>query len=169
MKPTDPDNEDELFAEAVKDVTPLGPQNLAERTPPRRPGTSASHPEKGPAKLVPDGLDDMSFVRNGIQTSVLRKLRNGQIRMEEELDLHGHTVIEAERALRNFLFRAQAPDRQRGVRIIHGKGLGSPEGKPVLKKNVREWLYQNESVLASCQAKSADGGSGAVHVLLRRR
>jgi DNA-nicking Smr family endonuclease len=52
------------------------------------------------------------------------------------------------------------------VRIIHGKGLGSVNKEPVLKQKVRNWLVQKEEVIAFCQAKASDGGSGALVVLL---
>ena len=57
----------------------------------------------------------------------------------------------------------------RCVRIVHGKGLGSVNNEPVLKKLVHKWLVQRSDVIAFCQAKPADGGSGAVVVLLRGR
>jgi DNA-nicking Smr family endonuclease len=53
------------------------------------------------------------------------------------------------------------------VRVIHGKGLGSVNKEPVLKNKVRNWLAQKEEVLAFCQARAADGGSGALIVLLK--
>jgi len=37
----------------------------------------------------------------------------------------------------------------------------------VLKKKVRNWLVQKDEVLAFCQARAADGGAGAVMVLLK--
>jgi DNA-nicking Smr family endonuclease len=55
----------------------------------------------------------------------------------------------------------------RCVRIVHGKGLRSPNQEPVLKKKIAGWLAQRDEVLAYCQAPQADGGSGAVLVLLR--
>jgi DNA-nicking Smr family endonuclease len=53
------------------------------------------------------------------------------------------------------------------VRIIHGKGLGSVARQPVLKAKVFGWLIQKDEVLALCQARAHDGGSGALIVLLR--
>jgi len=58
-------------------------------------------------------------------------------------------------------------DDRRCVRIIHGKGLGSKNRLPVLKNKVRHWLMQREDVLAFCQARAVDGGTGAVIVLLK--
>jgi DNA-nicking Smr family endonuclease len=53
------------------------------------------------------------------------------------------------------------------VRIVHGKGLRSKNREPVLKRKVAGWLMQREEILAYCQARQADGGSGAVVVLLK--
>ncbi|HEX7233924.1 MAG TPA: Smr/MutS family protein, partial [Nitrosospira sp.] len=55
----------------------------------------------------------------------------------------------------------------RCIRVIHGKGLSSRNGEPVLKARVGSWLSQRDEVLAFCQAKPEDGGSGAVLVLLK--
>ena len=54
----------------------------------------------------------------------------------------------------------------RCVRVIHGKGLSSRDHEPVLKARVGGWLAQREDVLAFCQARPEEGGSGAVLVLL---
>jgi DNA-nicking Smr family endonuclease len=56
--------------------------------------------------------------------------------------------------------------RARCVRIVHGKGLGSPDREPVLKRRMRDWLSRRDEVLAFCQAPAAQGGAGAVLVLL---
>ena len=88
--------------------------------------------------------------------------------MQGELDLHGHTTDEAHDALADFLVEA----RQRGyrcVRVIHGKGLTSPNREPVLKGKVRKWLSHWDDVLAYCEAPQHAGGGGAVLILLRGR
>jgi DNA-nicking Smr family endonuclease len=53
------------------------------------------------------------------------------------------------------------------VRIVHGKGNRSPHGIALLRNKVRLSLVQREEVLAFCDAPPADGGAGAVVVLLR--
>jgi len=53
------------------------------------------------------------------------------------------------------------------VRVIHGKGNGSPGREPVLKAKVKSWLVQKKDVIAFTQARAADGGAGAVMVLLQ--
>jgi DNA-nicking Smr family endonuclease len=55
----------------------------------------------------------------------------------------------------------------RCVRIVHGKGLRSKNREPVLKRKVAGWLMRRDEILAYCQARQADGGGGAVVVLLR--
>ena len=161
------DNAVELFAAAMKDVKPMKAHNLAEREPMKSSQATLKESRLGNTERMDDSISE--FVRPGIQKAVLRKLRNGQIQIEDELDLHGYTATETEHRLRMFLYSAQVPGRQRAVRVIHGKGLGSPNGKPVLKYKVVDFLRACDAVLAFCLARLSDGGSGAVHVLLKRR
>ncbi|MCF8164034.1 MAG: Smr/MutS family protein [Burkholderiaceae bacterium] len=110
--------------------------------------------------------EDLSFVRGGIGPDVLRKLRGGGWVTQDQLDLHGLRTDQARQALSQFV-RDSMKRGMRCVRIIHGKGLGSLGKKPVLKNKVRNWLVQKDEVLAFCQARAADGGSGALMVLLK--
>lgn len=111
--------------------------------------------------------DELLFSRNGVQNSVMRKLRRGQYRIEAELDLHRLTATQALSELQNFI--AQSRRRHlRCIRIIHGKGLGSKNQRPVLKGHVNQWLRQWNDILAFCSARQCDGGSGATYVLLRK-
>ena len=110
--------------------------------------------------------EELSFARNGVGQDVLRKLRRGAWVIQEQLDLHGLRTDEAREAVALFLRHALRKG-YRCVRIIHGKGLGSANKEPVLKKKVRNWLVQKEEVMAFCQARAAEGGSGALVVLLR--
>lgn len=112
--------------------------------------------------------DELLYVRSGLQKTVLRRLRRGEYVVTAELDLHGHTVAQAKTALIDFLQRA-CRTRHTCVRIVHGKGLGSPGKKPVLKNKVFHWLCQRDEVLAVCPARPFDGGSGAAYVLLKKR
>ncbi len=112
--------------------------------------------------------EDASYVRPGLSRQTLRRLRRGEWVTQAELDLHGLTKIEAKHELAEFLSEC----KRRGVRcvrIIHGKGLRSPNREPVLKVHVRHWLMQRDEVLASVSARPVDGGEGAVVVLLRGR
>jgi DNA-nicking Smr family endonuclease len=108
----------------------------------------------------------LSYGRSGIGQDTLRKLRRGHWVIQSQLDLHGLRSDEARTALAEYL-RSACRRGLRCVRVIHGKGLGSVNKEPVLKQKVRNWLVQKEEVLAFCQAKASDGGSGALVVLLK--
>jgi DNA-nicking Smr family endonuclease len=109
-----------------------------------------------------------TFLRRGLGTDVLTKLRRGHWVVQSEIDLHGMTTMEAHDALADFLDDARAHG-WRCVRVIHGKGLSSPNREPVLKGKVRRWLAHWDDVLAYCEAQRHAGGSGAVLVLLKAR
>lgn len=111
--------------------------------------------------------DELFFKRPGVQQRVMEKLRRGQFAIEKELDLHGLTVASAEAALKQFLVHCQQHN-YRCVRIIHGKGHGSKDKKPVIKNRLNQWLQKNSAILAFCSARPADGGTGAVYVLIKR-
>lgn len=114
--------------------------------------------------LETDG--ELSYRAPGIGPDVLRKLRRGHWVIQAELDLHGLRRDEARVALLEFTHAVRQRDA-RCVRVIHGKGLGSPGREGVLRHKVRGWLVQMRDVLAFCQAGPHDGGAGAVIVLLR--
>lgn len=103
--------------------------------------------------------EETSYVRAGLQRDLLRKLRRGHWSIEDEADLHGLTADEASRALEDFVAEARA-QRLRCVLVIHGKGTG------VLKTRVRRELTLREDVMAFVEPAAAQGGSGAVVVLL---
>jgi DNA-nicking Smr family endonuclease len=108
---------------------------------------------------------EQTFRRTGLGADVVSKLRRGHWAVQAELDLHWHTRDQAHAALVLFLAEARSHG-WRCVRIIHGKGLSSPNREPVLKGKVRRWLTLRNEVLAYCEAPSHSGGSGAVLVLL---
>ena len=113
-----------------------------------------------------DSGEELAFVREGLGRDVLRKLRRGHWVVQGELDLHGmnrqHALFHTDRFLKQSVKRSA-----RCVRIVHGKGLGSRNREPVLKGLLRKWLQQRCDVLAFSQAPAAQGGSGAVLVLLK--
>ncbi len=110
--------------------------------------------------------DALSFRRPGIGIDVARKLRRGHWSIQGEIDLHGLRTDDAREALATFL-REAVRQGLRCVRVVHGKGLGSPGKTPVLKGKVHGWLVQKNEVLAFVQARGDEGGAGAVVVLLR--
>jgi DNA-nicking Smr family endonuclease len=107
-----------------------------------------------------------TFVRPGLGTDVLGKLRRGHWTLQAELDLHGRTADEAHDVLADFLYEARVRG-YRCVRVVHGKGLTSPNREPVLKGRVRRWLSHWDDVLAYCEAPQHAGGGGAVLILLK--
>jgi DNA-nicking Smr family endonuclease len=112
-----------------------------------------------------DTDDALSFRRPGMGPDVLRKLRRGGWRIQGQIDLHGMRREDARDALSDFIREAHKSG-WRCVRVVHGKGLGSPGKTPVLKGRVQSWLVQKKEVLAFAQARPAEGGAGALVVLL---
>ena len=117
-----------------------------------------------------DGLLDedpsLSWSAPGVGPDVVKKLRKRHWPVEDELDLHGLTRDEARHHVDAYL-RKSTRRGIRCVRIIHGVGYGSAGGEPVLRGMVHSWLVQTGDVVAFCVANRADGGNGALIVLLR--
>lgn len=109
--------------------------------------------------------DGKSFRRPGVGPDVPRDLRRGRWSVREQIDLHGMTVDEARGAVAEFLKNAQKREHY-CVRIIHGKGNGTPGRIGVLREVVRRWLKQRDEVVAFCEAREIDGGAGATIVRL---
>ena len=173
--------EEDFFALAVGIVKPLPPKH--------RPGHRASLPRVATAPIAVqhqldelavmqealsdefdvetllDTDDALSYRRPGIGTDVTRKLRKGGWSIQGQVDLHGLRREEAREALVDFIKDAERMG-WRCVRVVHGKGLGSPGKTPVLKGKVQSWLIQKQEVLAFVQARPAHGGAGALVVLL---
>jgi DNA-nicking Smr family endonuclease len=168
----------ELFRKSIGDVEPLSPVDKALLQPARPLPIARQHLADEQAALQESLSDEfsveslletddaLSYARNGIGPDTLRKLRRGHWIIQSQLDLHGMRRDEAREALAQFL-RSAFKRGLRCVRVIHGKGLGSVNKEPVLKNKVRNWLVQKEEVIAFCQARAADGGSGALVVLLK--
>lgn len=110
--------------------------------------------------------DILSFCSHSIQRNAFRKFRKGHFPIADELDLHGLRRIDARELLLDFLTHSLIPSRH-CVRIIHGKGHRSTANQAVLKTYVNHWLKRHKRVLAFHSCKPADGGTGAVYVLLR--
>ena len=111
--------------------------------------------------LTDDGL---SFRRPGVGPDVVTRLRRGQWSIQAEIDLHGLRRDEARERIAAFVRGAQRRG-QRCVRVVHGKGHGSPGRQPVLKAKVQRWLAQCNDVIAFTQASGPQGGAGALIVL----
>jgi len=173
-----PADEIALFKAAVEDARPLPEHGKVE---PGLPGVSPIPRQRirDEQQALADSLSDhiawedametgeeLVFLRTGLRRDTLKKLRRGHWVLQAELDLHGLVSVEARQEVNAFI----AGCSKRGlrcVRIIHGKGLRSKNREPVLRTKVKNWLMQKDEVLAFCQARAVDGGSGAVVVLLK--
>jgi DNA-nicking Smr family endonuclease len=173
-----PEDEAALFREAVRDTTPIRPAPRVFRgskTPPPIPIQSLLDGHDAVAESLDGPLtweqsletgEEPSFLRAGLGTDVLRKLRRGHWVVQDVVDLHGLNRQEARLLLAEFL-GASLRRGLRCVRVVHGKGLRSPGKEPVLKGNVQFWLAKRDEVLAFCEAPRNQGGSGALLVLLK--
>ncbi|GJL76884.1 Smr/MutS family protein [Nitrosomonas sp.] len=167
-------DDEALFRAAMEGVAPLNAPDktvLKLKKPAPRPRRKNlreqfSDAESEAVTLDIDMGDEWSFSRPGVSRQTLRRLKRGYWDTQLRLDLHGFTQEAAKRQLAAFLDEALARNI-RCVQIIHGKGLSSKDRVPVLKNRIGSWLVQRGTVLAFCQARPEDGGSGAVMVLLK--
>jgi DNA-nicking Smr family endonuclease len=171
-------SEQDLFARAVGATKPLHKRKAKVALAPEPPAPIPVQHQLDEQRVLRESLSDefdvstlldaddaMSFRRPGIGTDVTRKLRAGEWTLQREIDLHGMRSDEAREALSQFI-RGAHRQGLRCVRVVHGKGLGSPGKQPVLKTKTQRWLIQKNEVLAFVQAKPAEGGAGALVVLL---
>ena len=169
----------QLFARSVGPVRPLAGKHRQNRP------VAAARPQPVPVQhrldeqaVMREALSDdfdvetlldtdeaLSYRRPGLGPDVVRKLRRGGWRRQGQIDLHGLRREDARQALADFIREANKQG-WRCVRVVHGKGLGSPGKTPVLKGRVQSWLVQKKEVLAFVQARPAEGGAGALVVLL---
>ena len=171
------EQERNLFETAVGKVKRLPAVARANLQPPAPPATRLQHELDAQAALqesLSDEFDisslldtdqDLSFRRPGVGPDVVQKLRKGQWSIQRQVDLHGLRSDEAREAMGRFI-RDAHKQGLRCVRVVHGKGLGSPGKAPVLKDKVMRWLVQKAEVIAFVQAPPNKGGAGAVLVLL---
>jgi DNA-nicking Smr family endonuclease len=182
VSPRKPADADVDFSQAFADVEPLRSRNRA--------SVVRARPASLPAKRLADEAEalamskhgvepspatwevgqeleaEQTFLRKGLASDVLTRLRRGHWSVQGELDLHRLNRDEARDALADFINDARNYG-WRCVRVVHGKGLSSPNREPVLKAKVRRWLTQRDEVLAYCEAPRHAGGAGAVLVLLK--
>ena len=170
------DDDRRLFREAIGEVQPFAPTE-----PPPASGKPAPHPRMFEADeaAVPGELLDMAFdpallevgeelsyLRDGYPPKLLRQLKRGQFSVMDDLDLHQMNAAAAQASIIDFLAEARRSGI-RCVRIIHGKGLRSKAAGPVLKALTDRMLRRRDDVVAFASARPAQGGTGAVVVLLK--
>jgi len=184
--PAEP-SDDRLFEDEMSGVAPLAPDPRGRlgappaqeaRAPVRRRATEDAEAYAALADLVDgtgpfDIADSDEYIEGlapGVDRRLLKKLRKGEYAVQAHVDLHGLSADQARLEVERFLDGARAAGR-RCVLIVHGRGLNSKEGIPVLKERIKIWLARGplaRGVLAFATARPADGGAGAVYVLLRR-
>lgn len=172
------DDDKDSFRDAMRGVRPLprrgapaapaAPRNAGRRVRAARRAELVEIPAGPDAAALPAAGDTLDYARPGTPRDALRRLRRGQYAPQAEIDLHGLRMEAAQDALRGFVADAAARGL-RCVRVIHGKGSRSGAGGPVLKRAVDYWLRRMQPVAAFVSARPADGGTGAVYVLLAGR
>jgi DNA-nicking Smr family endonuclease len=166
-----------LFRESVGEVRPVVQRRRRLEPPAPKPNPRFTESDRravldesmsaGPDLAEIETGEELVFQRPGISRKVMRQLRRGKFALQAETDLHGMAADEARVELRAFIRECHA-HRMTCVRVVHGKGLGSGPRGPVLKTSVNRWLRQWQEVAAFCTARPADGGTGAIYVLLFR-
>ena len=167
-----------LFAEAIGPVRPLAatrevfqpdtprplPEPLQSQADEARVAGELMFSEIDPAAI--EIGEELSYLKAGLSPRLLRQLKRGQFSIADEIDLHQMNAAVARAATKAFLDENKRLGRL-CVKIIHGKGLRSRAEGPVLKRMVDGMLRQRADVLAFASARPAEGGTGAVIVLLR--
>ena len=181
------ENEDEyLFQKAMKGVVPLRDnkkkiikpllqkENIHGLTPDSRRKTKEyfqsliKEPEAWDISFSDEYMEGDT---SGIGPRTMKKLKRGEFSVQDYIDLHGLTKIEAEEVVSSFIVKSHNKG-MRCVLIIHGRGLGSVDNQPAIKKELPTWFKRGELkrvVLAFVTARPCDGGAGALYVLLKTR
>lgn len=167
-----------MFREAIGGVRPLRGAN-APAPAPAPPAPAADQLVRDEARVRTELLDlpfdpaaiesgdEISWLQAGQPSSLLRRLRRGDYSIRAEIDLHEMSASVARDAIHGFLDECRR-NHEYCVRIVHGKGLRSRHTGPVLKRLAASLLARRKDVLAYASARPAQGGTGAVVVLLRR-
>ncbi len=166
-----------LFRDAIGEVRPVRARRRLSDAPRPKPHATFSRADErtvleeslahGPDRAEIETGEELVFHRPHVGRKVLRQLRRGKHRIEDEIDLHGLTGSEAEAVLHDFIRQSHAQGL-RCVRVVHGKGRGSGPRGPVLKAGVNRWLTRWNEVAAFCSAQPRDGGTGAIYVLIQK-
>jgi DNA-nicking Smr family endonuclease len=156
------------FAELVGDVRPLRQDRVLLKPKVERPLAREPEPEPLPDIVEAGGIPAAEFHRGGLQLPLLRKFRRGAIRPQRRIDLHGYYREHARRLLLRFI-GAAVDEGLRCVLVIHGRGAGSEDGRPVLRDLAHGLLAAHPAVLAYCPAQPRDGATGASYVYLKAR
>ena len=173
------DDDADLFRRQMSDAIPLRRDADAVQPPASRTSPRARFSRRDEQDALRETLEadvestefqsgqSLTFVRPIVGRRTFRKLARGNFSVQSEIDLHGLTVADARTVLADFI-EASVDRGHRCVRVIHGKGIGSGNRGPILKRKVDTWLRKWDAVLAFISARQVDGGTGAVYVLLKK-
>jgi len=171
------DDDKDLFRKAMANVKPLRHSGKRKKsTTAQTTLRNRARPLQTPEALAPNwndhilnpvtANDTVHYQAEALTQQLQRQLRNGKLRIQARLDLHGFRVEDAKQELFEFLTYCQ--ERHFScVLIVHGKGAFSAEPAKI-KNAVCNWLQQEQKVLAYHSCIPADGGTGAIYVLLRK-
>lgn len=115
------------------------------------------------SKRLKDRSQNSSRGRNPDSPSI-NALR--QMKPQDQLDLHNYKLEESFVAVKAFLDQSKA----RGLRkvlVITGKGIHSAGGEAVLRPAVSAAIANHPAVRETFTPKAAEGGSGAIAVILK--
>lgn len=110
--------------------------------------------------------DVLAYRSPGAQPFLLNKLKRGEYREADFIDLHGMKLEAAYEYTRRYIVYS----REQGYRcilIIHGKAETQRQ-KATLKSYLAHWLRQMPEVVAYHSAPEWKGGTGAVLVILKK-
>ncbi len=161
-------SDDELFRSAVAGARPLQRRERVAAADPRSTVPNRSDVPKSRLIVERDG-ERVEGRAPGVSRTQLAPLRRGQRRPEARLDLHHCTTDVARHRLCQFIDQSQRAAHA-CVLVVPGRGLHSSDG-PVIKQRVIEWLSAGvlaPKVRAFCSARPADGGLGALYILLHQ-
>ena len=132
--------------------------------------------------LDKDKLDWENFLKNKEKIPNKDLINKKYIRHEKikKIDLHGHTIEEANKAIEQFIQKC-FDESVTKIIVITGKGLRSKNVEnpylskdlSILKYSVPEFIESNISltkmIIETTDAKIEDGGSGAFYVYLKNK
>lgn len=159
----------EVLIETPKKLPkPANPVKTAKPIKPFRLGAAAKPKTALPKPAIqPPTMDAKAFGR----------MKQGKLRPEARIDLHGMTLSQAQPALIDFISRTHR-NGARLVLVITGKGKSGedfgpiPERRGILRQQVPVWFRQaplGPMILEVAQAHQRHGGGGAFYVYLRRK
>lgn len=174
-----PESEEDMFADAMDGVRRSEWRHEpVPSPPPTRP--QPADPEAEQRRMMEDAvngipanpvMDHPEYIEGWVGVAgkkFLPNLRSGLYSIQGQIDLHGLTREQARITVEDYIGQ-MSRFRSCCIKIIHGRGINSPSDRAVLKENLQHWLStrrMSRHVVAYASAQFADGGVGAIYVLL---